>query len=126
MTAIVEVVQTVLEAFAGLDTLVDGRIYPIILPQDVAYPAVTSEKVSGIPLTTLADSGAKGVVNYRMRVASWANTLDEAQSVIDQAALAIRGAVEFEAVLVFENDFHETEKRIYRIVNDYSIWYKHT
>ena len=126
MTMIVEVVQTVLEAFTGLDDLVDGRIYPIILPQDVAYPALTSEKISGVPLTTLADSSAKGVVNYRMRVSSWANTLNEAQSVIDQVALAMKETAEFKAVLVFENDFHETENRIYRIVNDYSIWYKHT
>lgn len=126
MTGIIEAVQTVLSAYSGLTDLVGDRIYPIILPQAVVYPAVTNEKISGVPLNTMADSTSRGVENYRIRVSSWAETLKEAQETSDEILIAMKSATSFEAIPVFDQDFHESEPRVYRVVIDFSVWYKHT
>lgn len=126
MTMIVEAVQAVLAEYTDLTDVVSDRIYPIILPQDVVYPAVTSEKISGVPLSTMADSTSRGVENYRIRLSAWAKTLKEAQAVSDEILVAMKSSAAFEAVPVFDQDFHETEPRVYRVVIDFSVWYKHT
>ena len=108
MTGIVEAVQTVLAAYTDLTDIVNDRIYPIILPQDVVYPAVTSEKISGVPLNTMADSTNRGVENYRIRLSAWAETLKAAQAVSDELLIAMKAAADFEAIPVFDQDFHET------------------
>ena len=126
MTGIIEAVQIVLNAYTDLTDIVSDRIYPIILPQDVVYPALTIEKISGVPLSTLSDPTSRGVENYRIRVSSWAETLKAAQATSDEILVAMKSATAFEAVPVFDQDFHETEPRVYRVVIDFSIWYKHT
>ena len=126
MTGIVEAVQAVLVTYTDLTDIVSDRIYPVILPQAVVYPAVTSEKISGVPLNAMADSTSRGVENYRIRLSSWAETLKGAQEVSDEILVAMKSSVAFEAIPVFDQDFHETEPRVYRVVIDFSVWYKHT
>lgn len=124
MTSIVEAVHTVLNARAELTDLVSDRIYSMLMPQDSPLPTVTTEKISSVEENVMAGSGGRGTENARIRVASWAESLSGAQAAADEALIAMKGSATFEAIPVFEQDFFERDPRIYRVVTDYSVWYK--
>jgi hypothetical protein len=85
---------TRLSGFGGLSALVATRIYPMLLPQEPQYPAVTYAFVSGVPVAAMgADTG---VTRKRLRVTAWSKTYAEMTSVADQVRLCLerwRGTV---------------------------------
>jgi hypothetical protein len=59
MTATLEeAIYTRMSAYAGLAALVDDRIYPGAVPEDIERPAISFQKVSNQPLLT--HSGPSG------------------------------------------------------------------
>jgi hypothetical protein len=78
-----------LSTFAGLSALVNTRVYPLILPQGVTYPAVTYQRTGSEPREScmLSDSGfAYGL----FRVIAWDNTYAGARAVAKQVRLALQ------------------------------------
>ena len=118
--------RTHLLADVPVTALVVARIYPIKLPQNPTYPALTYEMISTIPFRGLA--GDSGLERARARIHCWAETYTGA---IDLAT-KVRTAVADFSVLMgtttvrstkFEtwNDIFEDVPEVYRRVADFFI-----
>lgn len=126
MALIEQAIYERLTTYAGLAALVGARVYPVILPQSPALPAVTYTKVTNEHVQS--HGGASGLAMPRFQVDSWATTYASAKAVAEQVRLALlgfRGAVA--GVLIggvlaeTETDVYEPETRIYRVSQDYRI-----
>ena len=134
MTTATEAIRTVLVSFAGLQSLLattdspaQYRVYSLVMPQDSDYPTIVMEKASQLRENTMAASGGAGVDNQRCRFNIYSDSLSECEAVAEQLRLALVGAAstDFNAVQVFELDNYESDTHLYRIIVDYSIWYRH-
>lgn len=127
MTTPTEAVHTVLTGYAGLTALVSTRIYSIIAPQESAKPYLVTQKVSQLRENTMADAGGNGVENQRCRINIYSDTLAESETAAEQVRLAFEAAASanFKAVQIFNTDTYEDGTHLYRVIVDYSIWYRH-
>lgn len=112
---------------AGQVALVSSRIYPLILPQNPTYPAVTYQRIDS------PHEGAMGadhdVARTRIQVDSWAETYAGAKAVATQVRLALDNwaseAVSpaiINAAFESDGDLYEEEVGVYRVTADYLIW----
>lgn len=118
--------RTHLIADAPVTALVVARIYPIKLPQNPTYPALTYEIISDIPHRALA--GDSDLERARARIHCWAATYSGA---IDLAGKVRTSVADFSGLMgtttvrsvKFEtwNDIFEDVPEVYRRVADFMI-----
>ena len=121
--------DTRLKAVAGLTALVGQRIYPILLPHNATFPAVTHQQISGPRVTRL--NSDPGVVEGRWQVDSWGETHMSALLVAAQVRAALkryRGTNDTTEILdVYldeeSQDYDEAVKR-YFVTQDYKVWWR--
>ncbi len=102
------------------------RVYPLKLPQEPTYPALTLEIVSDIPYRGLSGDHDKEVI--RARIHCWAETFSGA---IDLAGKVRTAVADFSGTMgttavssaKFEtwNDIYEDVPEVYRRVADFMI-----
>ena len=135
MTPTTQAIQTVLLAHNGLKALLANsdspttyRIYALVAPQGCDKPFLVRERLSQVREATMAESGGYGVDNQRCRFSIYAATLIECMAVEEQLRLALESGKTstFSAVQVFSNETFEDDTHLYRVIVDYSIWYRHT
>lgn len=108
---------TVLSTDTAVSNIVSTRIYPLIAPQDSAMPAVVYQRVSTVPVNSLA--GDSGLDAVRIQISCWASTYAGAKSL----AVAVKNAVlTMNAITEMEMDDMEDETRLYRVILDFRIW----
>lgn len=84
-----EAIVSILKAHAGLNALVNGRIYPVLLPQTPTLPAVTYQLISdGREYTHEGDAGLRTAT---FQFACWANDFRTARDVAGQVVNALSG-----------------------------------
>lgn len=114
--------QAHLKANAGLSALVSENIWPLFRRSD-SLPAVTYQVVANVPQTGL-DGGQGDLDNVRVQIDCWSSaSYDQAR----QVAAAVRSAMSgfaSKSILLLEQDFYESEPRMYRVSLDYSSWYR--
>ncbi|MGA9851843.1 MAG: DUF3168 domain-containing protein [Gammaproteobacteria bacterium] len=82
-----DAIFTVLNTNDGVSALIDGRIYPALLPQEPTYPALTYTFISETPSPAM---GADiGIVRRRLQVSCWAVSMTGAQGVADAVTTAL-------------------------------------
>ncbi len=118
--------RTHLIADAPVTALVVSRIYPIKLPQNPTYPALTYEFISDIPHRSLG--GDSDLERVRARIHCWAATYTGA---IDLAAKVRTAVGDFSGLMgtttvrsvKFEtwNDLYDDVPEVYRRVADFYI-----
>lgn len=120
---------TILSAHPGLSALVGSRIYPLILPQNPAYPALTYQRVSG-PREQSHD-GPSGLARPRFQVSCWHPDFDQAKAAAEQVRLALAGyrgivgGLEIEGIQVEnELDLYDPDAKVYRVILDFVIWHQ--
>jgi len=79
LATIEEAVNTRMLGFSALTSLVGTRIYPLVVPQDVAMPAVAYQKISGIPQR--AHTGFSGLHQDRFQMTCEADDYATAKAV---------------------------------------------
>ena len=79
-----------LSGLPGLTALVSTRIYPDVIPEDAAMPAVVTARTGTEPVIGIG--GAKFGEFAQMTISAWAPTRTLAESVGDQIAEALRVA----------------------------------
>lgn len=99
---------------------VSTRIYPIILPQEVTYPAITYFKVIGIKENNL--SGYSSMENSQIQIDCWTETYKEAKNLSTRVHSAMGAATAYSAILISDNDIYEDEVDVYRVSQSYSCW----
>lgn len=79
----------ILSADAPLGALVGARIYPDLIPEQVAAPYVGYERTSSTPAATL--EGTVLAERVDILIACWANTRRQANQIADAARAALAG-----------------------------------
>ena len=87
-----KVINALLNAAAGITSLVGAgtaaRIYPGVLPQGSALPALSVEHVGSNELTTIDANAAFGLVQARIQVTALAKTYPELKALLEQVRIA--------------------------------------
>lgn len=113
----VKVVRDVLVADAGVTALVSTRISPSPLVQDITLPAVGLQRISHVPQNTLRMDGDLDA--NRVQLDAWATTYAQSRDV----AAACRAALQTAGhQLELESDDYDPEAKLYRVIQDWSIW----
>ena len=102
---------TRLSTFAGLTALVSTRIYPLIAPQGVTYPAVTYQRISTMP-REVAMGSDPGIARARIQVTAWGDTYTSVKAIADQIRLALERYNTtgiFDIYIIAENDLYDEE-----------------
>lgn len=116
-----------LASAAGLTALIDGRIYPVQLPQTVALPALTYQRISRTPTQHRSSRRAqhsRGRFQFDVWAPSYAATNGVKSALLDamaefRQASAPRVDV---ALLKDDRDAFEAEPSRWRSIVDYYIW----
>ena len=92
------------------------RVYPLKLPQNALYPAITYMVVNdGQNQTTNGKITSRDV---RFQVDIWCETYEEAKSLKDSVVAKI---TELYASSIYAQDFYEDEVELYRELIDFTI-----
>lgn len=116
--------------FGGLTGLVGNRVFPAPLPQSPTLPAITYQRISGVP--TLAHTRVGRHTTSRYQFTVWADDSDEAALVAEQVRLALDGWVDKDgprigkALLVLMIDDYEPETQRHRVLMDFMIGHDET
>jgi hypothetical protein len=106
-----EALYSKLTGDAGVAALVVARIYPNVVPQDIAMPAVAYQRIS--TTRVMAHDGPTGVASARFQFTVSGSTYSSARNVVNAIRTALDGfsglmggtnGVIVEAIFV-ENDF---------------------
>lgn len=72
----------------GLKSLINERIYPLILPQKAVLPAITYQKISGERLHKL--QGDTGFTRSIYQMSCWAENYAQCKAVAEQLRLCLQ------------------------------------
>ena len=82
-------IYTRLSGYSGLTALIGTRIYPLVVSELSAYPAVTVQTISNPEREHCM--GRDAVISRpRIQITAWADTYPEVVNVITQVVLALR------------------------------------
>lgn len=121
-----ETLFTRLSNFAGLAALVSSRIYPLILPQKCALPALTYQRVATQPRESCMVDDV-GFARGRFQFSAFASTFDGARAVIEQVRQALQRwstAGIQDIFLLLEIDFYDPETLEYSSIMDFEVVYE--
>ncbi len=113
-------IYTLLTGNSTLAAKVNTRIYPLVMPQDPALPAVTYQRISGNKFNTL--SGYSGLENPHIVINSWGRTYDEVKGVAEDIHAAMEKATAFKSILINDLDGYDPDINLYVISQDFSCW----
>jgi hypothetical protein len=107
----------ILTGYSALTALVGNRIYPDVIAQGEALPALIYRKMGSDPYATL--DGVVGITSYRFAVAAWAMKKDDAENVCDKVVAALAASViPIEARM---GDF-DTEVGLFGAIVEFDMW----
>lgn len=117
-----------LSTTAAITAICKTRIYPIILPPDPTWPAMTYQIIAATPEPTLDTAGFQ---RWRLQFDCWANTYADAASL--RAAL-IRtlngyqgtlsdGTLLQDAEFIQVTDFFADDARVYRCMVEFYLYF---
>jgi len=111
---------TTLTGAAGVAALVGSKVYPGVIPQNTALPAVVYTMFYGGRVATLA--GDTGGRNPQFQVDSWATTYEGAKALNEAVHTALAGAVAFKSTPLGDRDDADPDEKLYRVIAEFSIW----
>ncbi len=115
-------VQT--DFFALVTSLFTGRVYPSNAPASPVAPYCTYSRITAIEQATLDKNGGTGnPFNTRLQIDVWALTYADAQTKAAAVKAALKGWT-VENVLLGEQDFHEPDTGLHRVMLDLSTWHQ--
>lgn len=113
---------------AGLIALVGSRIYPMMVPQGAALPAVTYQRISGERIHAMVDD--PGLASPRIQVDAWGSTYSSAKAVAAQVIDCLQrwsGVVETVTVqdtyFQGDQDLYDQETERWQVSMDFIIWH---
>lgn len=120
---------TRLTAYGDLTALISSRVYPLILPQEPTYPAVTYQRIDGPREHGMTQD--HGLPHPRIQIDSWGKTYASAKAVATQVRGALQrwsdaGAspVVLDCFLESDEDGYEPEAGTYKVSQAWTIWHR--
>jgi len=108
-------------------TIAASRIYPLILPQQPTYPAITYQTISSVRTHAMGQDSQ--VVRVRMQVNCWGRTYAEAHALARQVTTQlsrfkgeVSGITVLDVLLDNELDTYESDTQTRRVIQDYSLF----
>lgn len=128
MSQFEEALTAIIVAHAGYGTLAGDRFYPLVIPQGVALPAATYERVSD---QTIHASGAdQKTRGPRVRVTAWGSTYASAKALAAQIVAALRDYTGTSSSVTIQrifyegdSDGYEADTERYFVDQDFICWY---
>lgn len=112
---------------APLVALVGSRIYPQVIAQSAAMPAIAYTVVGDVPTNALCGTGL-ALRNVRVQIDVVARDLaayDTAQNVADAVDAAMTAdAPTFRALRLTRQDGYEREPQMHTVRLDFSLWWQ--
>lgn len=131
MAKIVKAIQTHLEAQSSITTLVSTRIYPLHLPRNSTYPAITHNVISNRHYHYLG--GVANLATVRIQIDCWGESMSSVEAVSEAVKTALdayignMGDVAI-AFVRFDSERNmseapkdESEQWLYRVSQDYFV-----
>jgi len=130
---IIPALLNILKADPSFNNMCGERVYPFLVPQKVALPAVTYLVISDLPAQSMAGPDDLSEANVEIKV--WAKSYKEAH----QASRTIRGVLDnnsgsyggitIQAITLTNNTDDtetdpETSVKRYAIGSEFQIWYE--
>lgn len=133
MSALEEALRTRLLADSTVSGLVGTRIFPLVIPQGQALPAIAYQRISGVREHTHA--GASGLAHPRIQYACVAETFTQARAVADAVRqrldgfAGVIGSVTVESIMIQNqmdnyNLSADNEASSYTTWLDFVVWYE--
>lgn len=116
-----ETIRSVLTADSTVAGIVATRIYPVKLPQNVTFEAITYSRIGGPRDVGL--SGPSGSGRARLRFDCWATGYRESKVLLAAVRNALDG-VSGAVAAMGEVDFYDDDAEVYRATIDY--YFHHT
>lgn len=95
-----------------------GKCYPMVAPEKPAVPYAVYFQVANAPEVTVATEVP--IENTRVQVDVYAKTYSQVQTLADGIRSAMLG---LKAVPILAQDLYEDEVKLYRVTQDFSIWF---
>lgn len=123
-----------LAATAGVSALVGTRITPLRLMDATDLPAIAYTQISGPRILTHDEAAGSSLAQKRYQLDAWAETYAEAHAIALQVRTALDGyrgtvtsgadSLTLQGVLIEgERDDYDPETRIYRVIQEYTVWH---
>jgi len=126
--------ETVYQKLAGVVTitsLIGTRIYPIKMPDNVVYPAISFQFISGMPRVHTMSNDTGNPYGVRLQISCWAETITEARDLQELVRAEFQDYTgTFIGGLTFQRIFTESEAleiysesaEVYQVTRDYLLW----
>lgn len=137
MTTIEEALSAYLLGQAAITAMIDQRLYPMNLPQNTPYPALTYEQVAEAGL--MAHDGPGELVSGRYQFDCCSNDYDRAKLLAREVKRALNGyrgmmsdpspgsgqGVNVAGIFfISELDIYEDAAKMFRVSIDFNLMYK--
>lgn len=103
------------------------RVYPLLLPQQPTFPAVTYQQVSATRTHAMGQDGP--IIRVRVQVNCWGKTYAEARALageVEQQLSRYRGeaggAKVLDVLLDSDTEGYESESQTRRVMQDYTLF----
>ena len=110
--------MSILETIQSTVKDVVGRCYPMVAPEKPTVPYAIYFQVTNVPEVVMKNEVP--IENSRIQVDVYCKTYAEAQTKADAIRTAMMG---IGAVPVSAGDLYESEVKLYRVTQDFSIWF---
>lgn len=127
-----EALYKTLTSTIGLSSLIEARVYPVLMPQNCQLPAITYQRISGSRVYAFQKD--TDLAHPVFQINCWAKTYSEVKSIARQVRLALQNfsglmggtdGVNVSAVIILgDMDDYEPETGIYSIKMDFEIWHE--
>lgn len=104
----------------GVSTYIGTRIYPLILPQNPTYPAITYQRIDTRRFYTLGGDNGTGEIP-RMQIDIWSTSYEQGRNIATSIKTAMDGATAFLTNDYNQTDLYEPDVQLYRIQQDFVI-----
>jgi hypothetical protein len=101
------------------DVVPFGRVYPVVLPQDVAYPAVRYVTVYSAPENSLC--GSAGLTRSSVQIDIFAREYSEVRALRESILHAMIHDMTLTNLFTNENEDYDSDSRVFRRVLMFSI-----
>lgn len=122
-----------LSTYAGLTDLISTRLYPLVLPQNPTYPAITYLKVSRVGGRAMKSTNPRHI-RARFQFSCWATSYSSAKAVAVQVQTALQdyngvmggsgGVTVLDSEPINELDIYEPDTKLYHVPIDIMIWHR--
>lgn len=128
-----DAIYTKLSSDASVSGIVSDRVYPYVASSSATLPYVVFQKVSGGPINQ--NTGSTGTINVRIQIDVLHDNYEDCRTLAEAVFSAMDGWRDVSAdpsvsscLMVEErDDFDEPQAAgrqfVYRVIQDYSIWY---